>query len=64
MVLPIQVLSTPEVHDSDRIRASVPLGDSETLLRFAEVFADVTLHAAGSSALIEAALSHPEPDQP
>ncbi|MCW2604987.1 MAG: hypothetical protein JWN61_3122 [Pseudonocardiales bacterium] len=48
------VRSAPEVQDSDRLWASVPLGDAETLFRFAEVFADVTLHAAGSTALIEA----------
>lgn len=50
------IAETAEVHDSARLVASIPLGDSETLFRFAEVFTDVTLHAAGSTALLESVL--------
>lgn len=60
------VLSSPEVHDSARLVASVPLGDSESLFRFAEVFADATLHAAGATALIETAVIEaalPDPEE-
>jgi hypothetical protein len=51
------VLDLPEVRDSTRLEATVPLGDAESLLRLRERCDDVTTHAAGSSALVDADLA-------
>jgi hypothetical protein len=54
------VLDLPEVQDSVRLEATVPLGDTESLDRLRERTGDMTTHAAGSSALVNAEL-HPAP---
>ena len=53
------VLDLPGVRDSARIEAVVPLGDHETLHRIRERCRDVRVHAAGSSALVDAWLRRP-----
>jgi hypothetical protein len=48
------VLDLPGVQASTRLEAVVPLGDSETLHRIRERCTNVRVHAAGSSALVDA----------
>jgi hypothetical protein len=48
------VMDLPEVQQSKRLEAAVPLGDGESLDRFRERCTDVTTRAAGSSALLDA----------
>lgn len=50
------VLDLPGVQDSARLEIVVPLGDSESLHRLQERCEDVRIHAAGSSALVDASL--------
>lgn len=50
------VLDLLEVRDSHHLVATVPLGDAESLLRLDERCDDMTVRAAGSSALVEADL--------
>lgn len=50
------VLDLPEVQRSARLEATVPLGDGESLDRLRERLADVSIHPAGSSAILEANL--------
>ncbi len=57
------MLDLPEVKDKDRLTATVPLGDAESLQRLQHRCADVTSRAAGSSALIDAELRHDGPDR-
>jgi len=48
------VMDLPEVQESARLEAALPLGDSETLGRLRERSENVTTRAAGSSALVDA----------
>ena len=48
------VMDLPEVQDSKRLEAALPLGDSESLGRLRERCDDVTTRAAGASALLDA----------
>lgn len=48
------VMDLPEVQDSKRLEAALPLGDSESLGRLRERCDDVTTRAAGVSALLDA----------
>jgi hypothetical protein len=48
------VMDLPEVQESKRLQAALPLGDSESLGRLRERCADVTTRAAGASALLDA----------
>ncbi len=48
------VLDTPEVKESARLEATVPLGDSETLERLRERTEDTATRPAGSTALLDA----------
>jgi hypothetical protein len=50
------VLDLPEVQRSARLEATVPLGDGESLDRLRERCADVSIHPAGSSAILDASL--------
>ena len=50
------VLDLPEVQDSARLEAALPLGDSETLYRLRQRCQDVRTHPAGTTALVEANL--------
>jgi hypothetical protein len=49
-----EVMDLPEVKDSRRMEASLPIGDSETLGRLRERCEDATTRAAGASALLDA----------
>jgi hypothetical protein len=51
------VLDSDEVHDSDHLQASVPIGDVESIDRLRERTSDLRIHAAGCTALIEAELT-------
>jgi hypothetical protein len=48
------VLDLPEVAQSDRLKAAVPLGDTESLWRLRERTDDTVTRAAGSTALVDA----------
>ena len=48
------VMDLPEVQESSRLEAAVPLGDSETLGRLRERSVNATTRSAGSSALLDA----------
>jgi hypothetical protein len=48
------VMDLPEVQESRRLEAALPLGDSESLGRLRERCDDVTTRAAGASALLDA----------
>ncbi|HLH58126.1 MAG TPA: hypothetical protein VKV33_03135 [Streptosporangiaceae bacterium] len=58
-----KVMDLPEVKDSARLEASLPIGDSETLGRLRERCEDVSTRAAGASALLDAEIPDggPEP---
>ena len=55
------VLDLPDVQDSRRLQATVPLGDTESLDRLRERTDDMNTHAPGSSVLVDADV-HPAPD--
>jgi hypothetical protein len=48
------VLDLPEVRECGRLRASVPLGDTEALWRLRERTRDTVTRPAGSTALVDA----------
>ncbi|MGO9781747.1 MAG: hypothetical protein ACLPKE_06715 [Streptosporangiaceae bacterium] len=48
------VMDLPEVQESSRLEAALPLGDSETLGRLRERSENATTRPAGSSALVDA----------
>ncbi len=50
------VVDLPEVRDSARLEATIPLGDAETLGRLRERTQDTTSRPAGSTALVDASL--------
>jgi hypothetical protein len=50
------VVDLPEVQASDRLEATIPLGDGETLGRLRERTEETTSRAAGSTALVDASL--------
>jgi hypothetical protein len=51
-----EVMDLPEVKESDRMEATVPLGDAETIERLRERTDDAVLRAAGSTTLLDANL--------
>jgi uncharacterized phage protein gp47/JayE len=64
------VLDLPQTQDSDRLEATLPLGDAESLDRLRERCDEVQTRPAGASCLVDAALptdaadaqgSRPEP---
>jgi hypothetical protein len=58
------IMDLPEVHDSARLEATVPLGDGESLQRLRERTDDVVSRPAGSTALVDATIrsgDEPEP---
>jgi hypothetical protein len=57
------VMDLPEVQESKRLEAALPLGDSESLGRLRERCADVSTRAAGASALLDADI-RPAPGPP
>lgn len=48
------VMDLPEVQNSARLAAAVPLGDSESLQRLRERTQDATTRPAGSTAIVDA----------
>jgi hypothetical protein len=50
------VMDLPEVQQSTRLEATVPLGDSETLERLRERTEETTTRPAGSTALVDATI--------
>jgi hypothetical protein len=53
------VMDLPEVRESSRLEAAVPIGDSETLGRLRERSENATTRPAGSSALLDADIPAP-----
>jgi hypothetical protein len=47
-------MDLPEVRESARLEATVPLGDAETLQRLRERTEETTTRPAGSTALVDA----------
>jgi hypothetical protein len=58
------VMDLPDVQDSERLEAALPLGDSETLSRLLDRSENATTRAAGASALLDADIPGPEPGRP
>jgi hypothetical protein len=56
------VMDLPEVRERSRLKAAMPIGDSETLGRLRERCDDATTRAAGASALLDADI--PRPGEP
>ena len=59
------VMDQPEVQASSRLEATVPLGDTESLVRLRERTEDTVTRPAGSTALVDADIpagvnSHPK----
>src|SRR6201995_3428272 len=54
------VMDLPDVQDSDRLEAALPLGDAEILARLRERSENSTTRAAGASALLDADIPRPE----
>jgi hypothetical protein len=50
------VVDLPEVQESTRLEATIPLGDAETLGRLRERTEETTTRPAGSTALVDATL--------
>ena len=50
------VLDLPQTQDSNRLEATLPLGDAESLERLRERCDEVQAHPAGASCLVDAAL--------
>ena len=50
------VVDSPEVQESTRLEATIPLGDSETLDRLRERTEETTTRPAGSTALVDASV--------
>jgi hypothetical protein len=50
------VMGLPEVKESDRMEAAVPLGDAESVERLRERTGDAVLRAAGATTLLDASL--------
>ena len=57
------VMDLPEVQESSRLEAALPLGDSETLGRLRERSENATTRPAGVSALLDADIPPGPPDQ-
>jgi hypothetical protein len=51
-----EVMGLPEVRESDRMEAAVPLGDAESVERLRERTDDAVLRVAGSTTLLDANL--------
>ena len=52
------VMDLPEVQSSERLEATVPLGDGETLQRLRERTGNSATRQAGSTALVDAEIPH------
>ena len=54
------VMDLPQVQESARLEASVPLGDAESLERLRERTDESSTHPAGSTALLDASIHPPD----
>jgi hypothetical protein len=62
-----EVMDLPEVRASDRLEATVPYGDAESVERLRERTDDTVLRAAGGTTLLDAILppgDEPQRDEP
>jgi hypothetical protein len=59
-----EVMGLPEVRASDRVEATVPYGDAESVERFRERTDDAALRAAGGTTLLDANVPHDDGDRP
>jgi len=59
-----EVMGLPEVKASDRVEASVPFGDVESVERLRERTDDAVLRAAGGTTLLDANVPADDGDQP
>ena len=55
------VMDLPEVRNSQRLEATVPLGDGELLQRLRERTTDAVTRPAGSTVLLDATIPPPRP---
>lgn len=58
------VMDQPEVQNSSRLEATVPLGDAESLERLRERTDETVTRSAGSTALVDADIPPARHDQP
>jgi hypothetical protein len=58
-----EVMGLPEVRESNRVEATVPYGDAESIERLRERTDDAALRAAGGTTLLDANVP-PEAEQP
>jgi hypothetical protein len=58
------VVDTPEVRESGRLEAAVPLGDAEALERIRERADEVETRPAGATALLDASIQPPPEPEP
>ena len=58
------VMDLPEVQGSERLEATVPLGDGESLQRLRERTENAATRPAGSTALVDAEIPHGGKDIP
>jgi hypothetical protein len=58
------VMDTPEVRASERLEATVPLGDTELLERLRERTEDAVTRPAGSTALLDATIPQQDATMP
>ena len=58
------VMDLPEVRSSQRLEATVPLGDGEILERLRERTTDAVTRPAGSTVLLDATIPPPRPPEP
>src|ERR1700761_6085988 len=56
-----QVMDLPEVQAADRLEATVPFGDTESVERLRERTDDAELRAAGATTLLDANVPPPRP---
>jgi hypothetical protein len=59
-----EVMGLPEVKASDRVEATVPIGDAESVERLRERTDDSTLRVAGSTTLLDANVPPDDGHQP
>ena len=57
------VMDLPEVQASERLEATVPLGDGELLERLRERTTDAVTRPAGSTVLLDATIPSPRPSE-
>ena len=57
------VMDLPEVQASQRVEATVPYGDTESVQRLMERTADTAIRAAGATTLLDATIPRPRRQQ-